>query len=58
MGNHDDCQVLLLLLDVDDGVLDLSLTFGVKCAGSLIKYKDLWVLDQGTSDSNTLLLPS
>ena len=56
VSNHDDGQVLLLLLDVDYGVLHLSLTLGVKGASSLVKYKDLRIFDQGTCNSNALLL--
>ena len=46
MRDHDDSKfTLLLLLDVQDGVLHLSFTFGVECGGGLVEDQDLWFLD-------------
>jgi hypothetical protein len=59
MCYHDDCQIsLLLLLDIKDGVLDFSLTLGVKSARRFIKHQNFGLFDESSGDCNTLLLSS
>ena len=59
MSDHDNGEVATLhSLQIDDCVLHFSFTLGVKGARSFIEHKDLWLLDQGTCDGDSLLLAS
>lgn len=57
MRNHDDGKVAsLLFLHVQDRILHLSFTLGVKSASGLIENKNLRFFDEGASDCYALLL--
>ena len=59
MSDHDDCKVAsLLLLHIQNGILHLSFTLGVQCAGGLVENQNLRFLNQGACDCNALFLAS
>ena len=59
MSDHDYCQITFHFFgNVKDSCLHFLLAFRVKCTSSLIKYQNLWLFDQCTSNGNSLLLAS
>ena len=53
MGDHERCPAGAKLFK---SVLDLLLGRGVDCACGLVKYDDLWLTEDATSDGYTLKL--
>ena len=56
MSNHNGRDRAQLLLHLIDGLLDLGLIDLVEGAGGLIEDQDAWLLEEGTSEGNSLLL--
>ena len=52
----DDHGLLAVLKQLIERFLDLVLTFGVQGTRGLIQEQDAWFANQGSSDSNALLL--
>ena len=58
MSNHDGRDGAQLNLHLVNSFLDLSLVDFVKSAGGLIENENAWFLEEGTSESDSLLLAS
>ena len=58
MGDHNDSQLLAGLGNLIDSVLHFNFTFWVQRARCLVEDQNFRALDQGTCDSDSLLLPA